>query len=213
MSFQENILPFSGHPLSKQVLLSVLGDYRRPFDKINELTRQGYLVPVKRGLYVAGPRLRMAQPDPFLLANHIYGPSYVSLESALSHWGMIPERVMETVSITTKFAKMYNTPVGRFTYVHMPLPYYAFGIQPVGLTEQQRVLMASPEKALCDKIIVTSGIFLRSKKQTREFLLEDLRIGREALRGLQIDRIEEWSTRAPKPSSLIMLVKTLREIK
>lgn len=154
----------------------------------------------------------MARPDPFLLANHVYGPSYVSLESALSHWGMIPEKVMETVSVTTKFAKKYYTPAGRFTYVHLPLPYYAVGIQPLLLTERQQVLIASPEKALCDKIITTSGIFLRSKKQTMSFLMEDLRINEESLRDLQIDRIEEWSRHAPKQSSLEMLVKTLRAI-
>jgi hypothetical protein len=213
LSFQEDIHPFSEQPLTQQVLLSVLRDYRRPFDKINELSRQGYLLAVKRGLYIPGSKLRMARPDPFLLANHVYGPSYVSLESALSHWGMIPERVMETVSVTTKFAKKYDTPAGRFTYVHMPLPYYAVGIQSLLLTERQQVLIASPEKALCDKIVATSGIFLRSKKQTMGFLLEDLRISEESIKSLRIDLIEEWSQHAPKQSSLEMLVKTLRGLK
>ena len=193
--------------------MSVLRDYRRPFDKINELTRQGYLLPIKRGLYIPGPKLRLSRPDPFLLANHLYGPSYVSLDSALAYWGMIPERVMETVSITTKFAKKYETAAGRFTYIHMLPPYYAFGIQQVTLTERQQVLMASPEKALCDKIITTSGILLRSKKQTMDLLLEDLRISETALKELRFDLIEEWSVKAPKQSSIEMLAKSLRSIK
>jgi hypothetical protein len=187
LNFQEEIQPFFEGPLTQQVLLSVLRDYRRPFDKINELTRQGYLLPIKRGLYIPGPKLRLSRPDPFLLANHLYGPSYVSLDSALAFWGMIPERVMETVSITTKFAKKYETAAGRFTYIHMLPPYYAFGIQQVTLTERQQVLMASPEKALCDKIITTSGILLRSKKQTMDLLLEDLRITETALKELRFD--------------------------
>ena len=213
MNFQEEIQPFFEGPLTQQVLLSVLRDYRRPFDKINELTRQGYLLPIKRGLYIPGPKLRLSRPDPFLLANHLYGPSYVSLDSALAYWGMIPERVMETVSITTKFAKKYETAAGRFTYIHMLPPYYAFGIQQVTLTERQQVLMASPEKALCDKIITTSGILLRSKKQTMDLLLEDLRITETALKELRFDLIEEWSVKAPKQSSMEMLAKSLRSIK
>ncbi len=213
MNFQEEIQPFFEGPLTQQVLLSVLRDYRRPFDKINELTRQGYLLPIKRGLYIPGPKLRLSRPDPFLLANHLYGPSYVSLDSALAFWGMIPERVMETVSITTKFAKKYETAAGRFTYIHMLPPYYAFGIQQVTLTERQQVLMASPEKALCDKIITTSGILLRSKKQTMDLLLEDLRITETALKELRFDLIEEWSVKAPKQSSMEMLAKSLRSIK
>ena len=213
MNFQEEIQPFFEGPLTQQVLLSVLRDYRRPFDKINELTRQGYLLPIKRGLYIPGPKLRLSRPDPFLLANHLYGPSYVSLDSALAFWGMIPERVMETVSITTKFAKKYETAAGRFTYIHMLPPYYAFGIQQVTLTERQQVLMASPEKALCDKIITTSGILLRSKKQTMDLLLEDLRITETDLKELRFDLIEEWSVKAPKQSSMEMLAKSLRSIK
>jgi len=213
LNFQEEIQPFFEGPLTQQVLLSVLRDYRRPFDKINELTRQGYLLPIKRGLYIPGPKLRLSRPDPFLLANHLYGPSYVSLDSALAYWGMIPERVMETVSITTKFAKKYETAAGRFTYIHMLPPYYAFGIQQVTLTERQQVLMASPEKALCDKIITTSGILLRSKKQTMDLLLEDLRITETALKELRFDLIEEWSVKAPKQSSMEMLAKSLRSIK
>lgn len=213
MDFQEVIQPFSEGPLTKQILLSVLRDYRRPYDKINELTHQGYLLPIKRGLFIAGPKLRLTRPDPFLLANHLYGPSYVSLESALAYWGMIPEKVMETVSVTTKFAKKYDTPIGRFTYIHMLPPYYAFGIQQVTLTERQQVLMASPEKALCDKIITTSGILLRSKKQTMDLLLEDLRLSETALKELRFDLIEDWSMKAPKQSSIEILAKTLRSKK
>jgi hypothetical protein len=92
-------------------------------------------------------------------------------------------------------------------------PYYAFGIQQVTLTERQQVLMASPEKALCDKIITTSGILLRSKKQTMDLLLEDLRITETALKELRFDLIEEWSVKAPKQSSMEMLAKSLRSIK
>jgi predicted transcriptional regulator of viral defense system len=57
--------------------------------------RDGLIIPVKKGLYIAGPALNSGKPEPFLLANHILGPSYISLETALAYHGFIPERVYE----------------------------------------------------------------------------------------------------------------------
>jgi hypothetical protein len=212
LEFQESIQAFSEEPLTRQILLDVLSDYKRPFDKISELTKQGMLIPVKRGIFIPGLKLKITGPDPFLIANIIYGPSYVSLESAFSYWGMIPEKVVGTVSVTTRQSKKYKTQAGRFEYIRMPLPYYAFGLRHVLLTEKQHVLIASPEKALCDKIIATSGIFLRSKKQTIEFLLEDLRINQSALTSMNISLLEEWIPNAPKSSSIQMLTTTLKSL-
>ena len=212
MEFQQAIKQYDEEPITRQALLQVLKEYKRPFDKISELIKQEKLIPVKRGIFVAGTNLGILQPDRFLLANHISGPSYVSLESALSHWGLIPERVFETVSVTMKRSKYYRTAVGRFTYLHAPLPYYSFGIRHIQLTSRQHALIASPAKALCDKIIMTPGINLRSTKQTREFLLDDLRIERQSLQQMNIREIETWLKDAPKRQSLIMLTKTLREL-
>lgn len=64
----------------------------RPNDNIYGLIKKGELTKVKRGLYVAGPKIKMARPEPFLIANHLWGRGYASLESALSYWGLIPER-------------------------------------------------------------------------------------------------------------------------
>lgn len=210
--FRDAIEPFAGQPLTRQILLDVLSGYKRPFDKISELTREGMLVPVKRGFFVPGPKLKMAGPDPFLVANVMYGPSYVSLESALLHWGMIPEKVAETVSVTTRPTRQFKTPVGRFEYIRMPLPYYAFGLRHVSLTSTQHVLMASPEKALCDKIVATAGIFLRSKKQAVEFLRDDLRISQTTTGELNTALLEEWIPRSPKSSSILMLTRALRSL-
>jgi hypothetical protein len=212
LEFQESIQAFSEEPLTRQILLDVLSEYKRPFDKISELTKQGVLIPVKRGVFIPGSKLKITSPDPFLVANLIYGPSYVSLESALSYWGMIPEKVVGTVSVTTRQTKKYNTPAGRFEYIRMPLPYYAFGLRQVSLTKKQSILIASPEKSLCDKIIATSGVFLRSKKQTIQFLIEDLRISELTLRDLNTYLLEEWAPKAPKSSSIQMLTTTLKSL-
>ncbi len=210
MEFREAIRDYAEQPITKQILLNLLKDYKRPYDKINELVKQGVLIVVKRGIYITGLSQNMAKPEPFLLANHLLGPSYVSLETALSHWGLIPERVYEISSMTTQNSKIYKTPVGTFSYTHTPLPYYSFGILQLELTKRQIVLVASPEKALCDKIITTSGLLLRSVKQVKNYLLEDLRMEEQTLRHLNINEISNWVINAPKKSSLIMLVKTLK---
>ena len=209
MDLRESIQAYAEEPLTRQIMLDLLKDYKRPNDKINELISKGELTSLKNGLYIPGPRLKITGPEPFLIANHLRGPSYVSMESALSHWGLIPERVYETSSVTIKTAKTYKTPVGRFSYFHAPLPYYSFGIKSVVLTARQVVLIASPEKAICDKIIMTSGVLLRSAKQTKEFLIDDLRIDEDLLRRLDWREIGTWESDAPKRNSIGMLVKTL----
>jgi predicted transcriptional regulator of viral defense system len=212
MAFQDSLLEYAEEPLTRQLILDLLREYKRPNDKINELIKSGELTAVKKGLYIPGIKSNIAKPESFLVANHLRGPSYVSLESALSFWGFIPERVYEISSVTVKPAKTYKTPVGRFTYAHASMPYYSFGIQSVQLTPRQVALIASPEKALCDKIVMTSGINLRSTKQVREYLIDDLRIDEDSLQKLNLDEMNSWLNDAPKKSSLDMLVKTLKNL-
>jgi hypothetical protein len=212
MSIEEQIRNFNGQPLTRQILLDILKDYKRPHDKINELVKQKSLVPVKRGVFVPGPKLQLVQPDPFLLANHLYRPSYVSLETALSYWGLIPERVYEITSMTTDRTKEYNTAVGRFTYLHLPLTYYFFGQKQVALAENQLALVATPEKALCDKLIATSGLLFRSSIQLKAWLLEDMRMDRESLRKLQTRNIHSWLKAAPKKKVIELLIKILEDL-
>lgn len=210
MNFKDAVHEYAEEPLTRQIMMDLLKDYKRPNDKINELVKKGELTTVKKGLYVTGPKINITKPEPFLIANHLWGPSYVSLETALSYWGLIPERVYEISSLTTQTSKSYKTSIGRFSYFRAPLPYYSFGIKSVQLTPKQVALIASPEKALCDKIITTSGIFLRSSKQVQEYLVEDLRIDEEILRKLDLSAISSWIKDAPKKDSLSMLVKTIK---
>jgi len=203
---------FGDAPFSRHLMLEILKDYKRPNDKISELVKSGELLSIRRGLYIPGPETDLPVPKPFLIANHLRGPSYVSMEAALSYWGFIPERVYEITSITLKTAKKYNTPIGRFTYQHLPSPYYSFGIEIIQLTPKQSALIASREKAVCDKVIFTSGITLRSTRQTKAFLLEDLRMDERMLQKLDTSIIHSWLNNAPKKNSLEMLIKTLKEL-
>jgi hypothetical protein len=125
---------------------------------------------------------------------------------------MIPERTYEISSVTVKTSKLYRTPVGRFSYRQLALPYFSYGIKNIQYSPKQTMLIASREKALCDKIILTPKIHLRSMKQTQDFLIEDLRIDSEVLSSLDTSLIQLWIQNAPKKSSLKMLIKTLREL-
>lgn len=212
MDFRMMIKEHVDAPFCRHLILELLHEYKRPNDKISELLKSGDLISVRRGLYVLGPNIDLPLPEPFLIANHLRGPSYVSLESALSYWGFIPERTFEVSSVSVKTSKKYKTPVGRFNYQQLPLPYYSFGIRSIQLTPKQTILIASPEKAICDKIVLTSMINLRSIKQTQEFLLEDLRMDEDMLKTLDLDLLDSWLDDAPKKNSLKMLINTLKEL-
>lgn len=212
MDFAEAIKNYSGQPLTRQIMMDLLQDYRRPYDKISELISQKLLVQVKRGVFIPGPQASVPVPEKLLLANHLWGPSYVSSDSALSYWGLIPERVYETLSMTTNLAKTYKTSVGRFRYIRLPLPYYSFGIQRVELATKQMTLIAGKEKSLCDKVITTQRLKLRSIKQTREYLMEDLRISRESLRELNTSIMNDYLKESPKHDSISILIKTLNDL-
>lgn len=209
MDIRQTIADHSRQLITHQLLVSWLKEYQRPNDKINAMTSAGWLLPVKRGFYISGSKLNSGRPENALLANHLLGPSYVSMDTALSFHGVIPERVYEITSVTTKASRSFDTPVGRFSYTRLPLPYYSFGIEMVELSDEQCALIASPEKALCDKIINTPGLILRSALAASNFLLDDLRIDEEVLKEFNTNKIKEWLTDAPKKYSLQMIVKII----
>jgi len=212
MNFSNIVKDYADVPLNRHLMLKILKGYRRPNDKISELIQSGELIALKKGMYIPGKMTELLSPEPFLIANHLWGPSYISLESALSYWGMIPERVVEITSVTIKTSKKYRTPLGRFTYRHIASPYYAFGIQSIALSRNQVAMVASPEKAICDKIISTSGVVLRSSAQVNSFLIEDLRIDPNWISTLNWKMIMSWAENAPKKSSLTMLATTLQAL-
>lgn len=203
---------FADGPIATSQLLSILQDYQRPYDKIDSWVQKGILIQMRRGLYTTSPKLATAQPEAFLLANHLYGPSYVSMESALGHWQLIPERVFNVSSATPKPGKSFETPRGAFNFIHLPLPYYSFGIQTISLQTRQAALIASREKALCDTIVTSAQLQLRSKKATRAYLLDDMRIESSELRQFDTAEMKSWLSHCPKQHSIHMLIQTLESL-
>ena len=211
MEVAQSIQQYASYPIPHHLMASLLKEYSQPNDKIHYLIKDGILQQIKRGLYIAGPRITSSKPDPFLLANHLLGPSYVSLESALSYHGLIPEKVFEITSVTIKAKRRFSTPLGVYSYTRLSLPYYSYGIRSVEVDRHHRFLIASPEKALFDKIITTAGIEFRSKTSTLTYLENDLRIDIGMLKTLDIAGMESWIPTSPKKDSLSMLIKTIRQ--
>jgi hypothetical protein len=213
MDYRAALRTLARQPLPHQVLMAMLRDYGQPNAKIHALIKEGSLQSIRKGLYITGPAISADQkPEPFLVANHILGPSYVSVETALSYHGFIPERVYEIASMTTKSSRAFATPLGNFSYTKLPLPYYAFGIDSVKLGEGQFALVASPEKALFDKIVTSTGLLFRSKRSAREYLVENMRMDEDTLRMLNTDRMATWISGTLKEESLSMILSTLSDL-
>ena len=212
MDINQTIANHSEQPITRQLLKSWLKDHKRPNDKISALKSEGLLTSVKRGIYIAGPKSYGGRPENPLLANHLLGPSYVSIDSALSFHGLIPERVYSVTSMTTKASRDFDTPIGLFTYMNLPLPYYAFGINMVRLTSEQYAMIASPEKAICDKIVNTSGLILRSISNAGNYLLDNLRMDEEILKALNTQMMREWLPDAPKKESLNFVIRLIESL-
>ncbi|MEK7640294.1 MAG: hypothetical protein AAB424_04110 [Patescibacteria group bacterium] len=111
---------------------------------ISKNVRSGLFVKLRNGFYMVKDSL----PDRPFIAGKLYQPSCISLETALSHYGIIPEVVYATTSITTKAAREFTTPIGIFIYQQIKVP--AFTGYQLRVVDRHKVLMADAEKALAD---------------------------------------------------------------
>jgi hypothetical protein len=199
-------------PINKDILYSLYNELKRPDEKISELERKGLIIRVKRDLYVVSPKVHGKEIPCELVANHLYSPSYVSLETALSYYDLIPERVYSVRSVCTKMRKNYDTPLGHFEFVKASSAYFPIGIRQEIVDNQYTFLIASPEKALCDKIVYSQNIRIQSVKAMQEYLEEDLRFEMSALHSFDIEIIKQCVEFGRKKTELRMLTKFLETI-
>lgn len=148
-------------------LLTGLSDKR---GKIARMILSGELIQLRRGLYATQRDIH-----PYALAASVYGPSYISFETALSFYGLIPEAVYEITSATLKRPKEFENCFGRFRYHTLPKNVYSIGIE--RRTESGiPFLIASPTKALCDRIALEPR--MRSLSDVRQWA-ELMRLNQE----------------------------------
>ena len=170
-------------------VMDCLQDYRAPRVKLKHLLDIGALIRVKKGLYVFGKLFARGPHCLEVLANLVYGPSYVSLEWACQYYRLIPERVEVVTSVTMGRRRQFKTPLKLFTYDHLHPNAYAVGISQISFEENCRALIATKEKALADLLVLRRGR-CRSLLQMKETLYEDLRIESEDLVDCDLERLE-----------------------
>lgn len=175
-----------------QTLSDVFKEYSNPKMKISDMLKKHQIIKVKKGIYIFNEKYRTRQYSKELLANLIYGPSVVSAEYMLSYYGIIPERVVDITSSTTKRKKIFVTPVGTFNYFQVPEKYY-----PVGITiiknEYVSFLAATKERALADKVINDTNNILNNYKDTENYLFSDLRINEDVFFEMDYKILNELS--------------------
>src|SRR5574344_2616600 len=146
-----NIEQIGNIPVSTSVIASFFPEMKAGNQKVRHLELSGKIIRLKKGLYVIAPSISRLPLSTELIANHIYSPSYVSMSSALRYYGLIPEAVYSTQSMTIKHSRSYDTPVGCFEYTYMNRDSFSIGVISID-TQGYTFLMATPEKALCDLI-------------------------------------------------------------
>lgn len=170
----------------------MLSDYKNPRVKINDLLKKEQIIRVKKGLYVFGPELAREPYSKETLANLIYGPSYISLEFALSFYGLIPDRVETVTSVTNKKNKLFKTPLGAFSYKYINPSIYSYGITLYELDPNHSILIATKEKAISDMLYFIDK--LADQTQLEQYLFENMRLEPEDLVGLNMREIKQLAT-------------------
>ena len=157
MTFEQLLRIVGDEPVFETGLLLAGGvDPRHVRRQLSRWVRAGRIVQLRRGLYALALPYRKVKPHPFLVANRLSRGSYVSLQSALAHYGLIPEYVPTVTSVTTARPGLWETPLGAFVFRHIR-PTLFFGYRLLDLGAGQSAFVATPEKALLDLVYLTPG--------------------------------------------------------
>lgn len=190
MTFERLLQIAADQPVFETSLL-LAGDVDRAnvHRQLSRWTKAGRIYQLRRGLYALAPPFQKVKPHPFTVANRLVQPSYVSLQSGLAHYGLIPDYVPVTTSVTTARPGERDTPLGRYTFRHVRTELF-HGYRLMEVSGGQNAFVASPEKALLDLVYLEPGS--DSPAYLRELRLQNLE-------QLNLDRMQELATRAGSP--------------
>ena len=199
LTFKERMYPMGCFNIN-QVLL-----WEKDFDR-NNLTRwchRGLLVKL-RNQYYAFPEYRQVPDFSRYVANSIYAPSYISLHSALSFYGMIPEEVVQMTSVTTLKTARFENDFGTFHYQNVKTPFY-FGFEIKTMQSGRGLLFATPEKALLDLLYLNP--YYKTEQDMEELRLDDDYMQNE----LNIERLNGYLSKI-ESKTLEQKVKRLMKV-
>lgn len=197
-------------PVTTSAVASLFPELKAGNQKVRNLEADGSLIRLKRGLYVVSPKISRVSLSTELIANHLYAPSYVSMHTALRYYGMIPEAVYVTQSMTVKHSRNFDTPIGRFEYQMISRDAFPIGITCIN-KQKYAFLIATPEKALCDLIANSQKVNLRYLKDVENYLEEDIRMEMEDFKNMDVSIFEQYALVGKKANSISTLIKYLRK--
>ena len=150
-------------------------DIRKQFNdfdnrRLVEWQEKGYIIKLRRGYY-SFEEVEKGEAFRYYSANKLYSPSYISMESALSYYNLIPEGVFTTVSLTTRNTTTFSTPMGSFSYRNVKAPLF-FGYRLLNI-HGHTIKMAEPEKSILD--------YLYLNKIDPSEMLEGIRLNKPQL--------------------------------
>lgn len=183
------------------MLLNDYKNYKFPANKVARIVNDGSYIKLTKGLYESNPNI-----PGYLLANAIYGPSYLSFEFALSYHGLIPEAVYTYTSATfkKKKEKKYTNYFGTFTYRDIPAKAFPYEISIIK-ENQYNYKITTAEKALCDKLYTMKPI--NNKKEMHFLLFNELRIDETKFK--ELDKIILLELCDLYPSTNLRILKKL----
>lgn len=195
-------------PVTTSIIESFYPDLKSAEKKVVWLEKNGYIIRLKRGLYVVNPEYTGKRLSNELIANHLYAPSYVSMSTALRYYGLIPEAVYVNQSMTVKHSRSFQTPIGNYDYKCISRGAFAVGVRTEHVADYA-FLIASPEKALCDLIANSSKVNLRYMKDVENYLENDIRMDMEEFMKFDPRVLEEYIKVGKKADSIATLLKFL----
>jgi len=190
MKFEHLLETVADEPLFETGLL--LAGSVNPTDVRRQLSRwvkAGRLYSLRRGLYALAPPFQKVRPHPFVVANHLLRGSYVSLQAALAHYGLIPDVVPVVTSVTTLRPGRWETPLGVYEFRHIRAAWF-IGYRQAEVSPGQQAFIATPEKALLDLA------YLHPAADSPAYLRE-LRL--QNLERLDLDALQQLAEQSGRP--------------
>ena len=196
-------------PVTTSIIESLYPELKSANKKVTWLEKQGFIIRLKRGLYVVNPEYSRKTLSSELIANHLYAPSYISMSTALRYYGLVPEAVYVHQSMTVKHSRSFQTPIGGYDYKYISREAFPIGVRSIHKGDYA-FLMASPEKALCDLIANSSKVNLRYMKDVETYLEQDIRMDMEEFYRMDATIFEDYIKVGKKADSVSTLLKFLK---
>ena len=164
------------------------------YELLRQLSEQGLIVHLKRGLWGLSDQL-----DPLMVPDYLTSPlpSYVSLQSALYHHGIISQIPSIIYAVSLARTRSYTTPIGVYSIHHIS-PELFLGFDNIG---ESSIQMACPEKALFD------FFYFKAAKSKLFYALPEVEIPKT----FEWDKLQHYATKISNKSRQVMVLSLINK--